>query len=431
MLRTLKRARFHILVVLVVFLAFLANATGIVEVFIELGADLELRPSALVPPEGEGLQLPRVVASAEFLTLLAVGVALSILLPVLPPIHASLLTFVSVFPIVWLGYTTMHRPLIPMEYSLLTVLVVFVVNVLVSYYSETHKKQELMEAFGHYVPPELVRRISREPERFSLEGEARELSVMFCDVHHFTTISEERGPRELAELLNTLFTPLTAILYRHRATIDKYMGDAIMAFWGAPLADPEHARRAIDAAFEMRAALGRLNPSFHGRGWPGISMGFGINSGVMNVGNMGSRYRVAYTVIGDAVNLAARLQELTRYYGCDIIVGETTRNAVPGLLYRELGLVQVKGKTLPARVYEPLGPEDQASAAVRERVARHEAALRRYYERDFAGAGRGFRELAEDQPDDLLPRLYLERIEAFRRDPPPADWHGEVRVSTK
>jgi adenylate cyclase len=320
-------------------------------------------------------------------------------LPVLNPISGSLLTFLAVAPIFYLGYASTARPLVPMEYSLLTVLVMFMVNMLARYFTELHDKQRLMRMFGQYVPPELVSILSKEPDRFTLAGEARELSVMFCDVHNFTTISEQLTPRELAQFLNTLFT------------IDKYMGDAIMAFWGAPLADPQHAAHALEAAFEMQRTARSLSSEFSARGWPEVAIGIGINSGLMNVGNMGSEYRVAYTVVGDAVNLAARLEALTRAYRTDIIVGQGTRDQTPSMLYRELDLVRVKGKTTAVRIYEPLSPTDAADPAVVAWLARHQEALASFEGKDWERARTLFRRLEQERPRDPLYRLYQERIE--------------------
>ena len=288
MIKRIKRHWIQISVVLGVFLLFLANAVGVFELVLAL--------------DESSISFPAVVRSTEFAVLLAIGVILSVTLPMLNPIWASVITFVSMAPVFYLGFLpSPQRTLVPLEYSLLTILMLFVVHVLISFFSETHKKQQFVEAFAQYVPPQVADRI--------LEGESRELSVMFCDVHNFTGISEQIGPKQLAQLLNTLFTPLTEVLYKHHATIDKYIGDAIMAFWGAPIEDPNHAQHALTAALEMQEVIKKLGPVFKENGWPELTMGIGINTGVMNVGNMGSRYRMAYTVIGDAVNLAARLEQ--------------------------------------------------------------------------------------------------------------------------
>ncbi len=200
-----------------------------------------------------------------------------------------------------------------------------------------------------------------------MEGESREMSVLFSDVRGFTTISEGLDPKQLSQLMNEFLTPLTRVIYRHRGTIDKYMGDCIMAFWGAPLSDPQHARNAVLAGLEMQATMEALQPQFHARGWPELHIGVGVNTGRMSVGNMGSEIRVAYTVMGDAVNLASRLEGLTKQYGVGMIVGEDTRAAVPG------------------RRVPRAGPGD---AEGQERAGRHLRADRARGERGQGPAGR-------------------------------------------
>jgi adenylate cyclase len=416
--KAVRRQWVQVLLVLTVFALFVLNASGVFEIVFDVADGAVTAPS--------------IMRTKEFLVLVAIGVLLSLLLPLLSPIKASLLTFVAMLPVLFMGYTTTgQRALLPMEYSLLTILMLFVVNVLISYFTETTRKQQLINAFGQYVPAELAKRISQDPDQFSLEGESRELSIMFCDVHNFSAISEQLEPKELAELLNTLFTPLTSILYKHHGIIDKYMGDAIMAFWGAPLPDPHHATNAVAAAFEMQEAVTALMPEFHERGWPSIHVGIGVNTGVVSVGNMGSEYRVAYTVIGDAVNLASRLQELTRIYSARIIVGESTRKACSIVTYRELGLVQVKGKNELARIYEPSSPDMDPHSTMVTKLHRHNQALHHYYDREWDAAAEIFRTLKDEQPDDPLYDYYLKRIDEFRDDPPPPEWQGEIRFTVK
>ncbi len=416
--KALCRQWVQIALVLTVLALFVPNASGIFEVAFDI-------------TDG-ALTAPSIARTREFLVLVVIGIGLSLLLPLLNPIRASLLTFVAMLPVLIMGYTnTGQRALLPMEYSLLTILMLFVVNVLISYFTETTRKQQLVNAFGQYVPPELAKRISRDPGQFSLEGDSRELSIMFCDVHNFSAISEQLEPKELAELLNTLFTPLTRILYKHHGIIDKYIGDAIMAFWGAPLPNPHHASNAVAAAFEMQEAVKELIPGFRERGWPAINVGIGVNTGVVSVGNMGSEYRIAYTVIGDAVNLAARLQALTRIYSARIIVGEATRRACSIVTYRELGLVQVKGKNELARIYEPSTPGMDPHSTLVSKLHRHNVALHHYYDREWEAAAEIFRALRAEEPHDSLYDYYLKRIDEFKDDPPPAEWQGEIRFTVK
>ena len=222
---------------------------------------------------------------------------------------------------------------------------------------------------------------------------------------------------------------MTEVVHRHHGTIDKYMGDGMMVFWGAPLNDPLHAANAISASFEMQQEVRRLAGEFAARGWPSLSLGTGINTGIAHVGNMGSRYRMAYTAIGDSVNLASRLESLTRVFDCPIVVGESTRNAFPAAGYRELGLVQVKGKQELVRIFEPFHPHMDPASTTVGRLSRHHDALAAYYGRDWVSAESGFTTLHEASPADPLYAYYLERIESFRTAPPPPDWRGELRFT--
>jgi adenylate cyclase len=404
----------QILTVFGVFALFALKATGVFELALELGESASTYPAILAQP--------------EYLTLLAVGLVLSLLLPLLSPIKASVLTFACMLPVVYFGYRVQaHRPLVPMEYSLLTILMVFVVNVLVSYFTETRRKQKLLEVFGQYVPEQVARAVARDPSRLSMQGESRQITVMFCDVHDFTSISEKLAPRELVDMLNTLFTPLSRIIQQRDGVIDKYMGDAIMAFWGAPICDPHQASKALAAAFEMHEAVDALGARFAARGWPQLRVGIGVNTGVVNVGNMGSAYRVAYTVIGDAVNLAARLQDLTRVFRAPVICGEATRRAFPALTYRELGLVQVKGKSELARIYEPCNPATDPASTIAATMHRHNQALHQYYAHEWDVAAQLFEQIKAAQPEDPLYDYYLGRIAEFRQAPPPEGWQGELR----
>jgi adenylate cyclase len=247
--------------------------------------------------------------------------------------------------------TIVAMPTVLLEYILLTVLLLVVVNAFVRSFWE---KRQLLQIFGQYAPPEVVAAVSGQPREISLAGEEKEMTVLFSDIKNFTGISEQLDPGQLTEMLNAYFSAMTDILHRHGATIDKYMGDAIMAFWGAPVAQPDHARRALAAAIEIQAALVGLRREFRNKGWPEFWVGIGINTGVMRVGNLGSKFRVSYTVIGEPVNLAFHLERFTRSLNTPIIVSESTRRAAPEMSFRDLGPVEVKGRHDAVRIYEPV-----------------------------------------------------------------------------
>ena len=286
--------------------------------------------------------------------------------------------------------------------------------------------------FGQYVPPELVDEMSENPERFSLEGESRLMTVLFADIRSFTSISESLKPRELKDLLNRYFTPMTEIIHTNRGTIDKYVGDMIMAFWGAPLNDPDHASHAIQASLAMLQKTRDLNPELAALGYPEIRIGIGLNSGPMNVGNMGSEFRMAYTVLGDSVNLGSRLEGLTKVYGVSLMVSENTARAAPEYVYRELDRVVVKGQSTPVTIYEPLCTQTELTTELKNQLDLANRALKLFRSRDWDNAEMQFINLMQAHPDVYLYQLYVkERIPWFRGNPPPDNWQGEFWHTSK
>jgi len=298
---------------------------------------------------------------------------------------------------------------------------------------EERSRRRLKDMFGQYVPPELVEELAADPDSAaSMAGERREMTVLFADIRGFTAISETLSAAALKDLLNRFFTPMTRVIFEHRGTIDKYVGDMVMAFWGAPLADPEHARHAVAAALAMRNEAERLRADFRAEGLPDVDIGIGLNSGAMNVGNMGSDYRRSYTVLGDAVNLGSRLEGLTRFYGAGIVVGEETRaGQEDAFLFRRLDRVRVKGRSEPLTIHEPLCGREAATAALEEEVAAHERALDAYFARDWETARAAFAELADAHPGDGVYRLFLERMAETDAAALPADWDGVYRHQSK
>jgi adenylate cyclase len=319
---------------------------------------------------------------------------------------------------------------LPLAPALALVAAAALLQLTYGYFIETRRKRRLSRLFGQYVPPEVVADLDRSDAEISLDGESREMTVLFSDVRGFTTLSEGLAPRELTQLMNAFLTPITEVIQQHRGTIDKYMGDAVMAFWGAPLADPAHARRALDAALGMVERLAALKGEFAARGWPAINIGIGLSSGPMNVGNMGSRFRMAYTVLGDTVNLGSRIEGLTKEYGVQIAVSEATARAVPDYVFRPLDAVRVKGKLEPVVILEPLGPRDRVPEPDARAAAAFGQALALYRQRAFDQAEALIVELDRVRHRKLY-TLYLDRIRHFREQPPPADWDGVFTFTTK
>lgn len=402
------------------FLLFVSNAIGLIEFRSNFLSGIDLNPE-IFTSLNRGLQVPQIMASSEFVILVVSGLLAILLLPVLSPIAASVLVVLLAIPPVWIEMADPHRNnAVPFQFSWLVLLILFGVNVLIKYYTETREKQKLLEVFSQFVPPEIVSVLNHQDQQQALEGESRYLTVFYCDLRNFTSMSEQLDPREVVRLLNQYFTVMTTALYKHGATIDKYIGDSVMAFWGAPLPQDDHYKRAVLASFELHKQMQSLGSIFHARGLPTPSIGIGINSGLMNVGNMGSRYRLAYTVIGDAVNLAFRLQSATREYMVDTIVGENTARLYPEMVFRELDTVAVKGKTKTTRIYQPLCERTELSAELEEQLDQHQEALSCWYAKDTAAAQERFAALAAEWPEDRYYAYMLQRCSGNDTIPPSA-----------
>jgi len=317
---------------------------------------------------------------------------------------------------------------VPVAATLLMLAVLFAWNMLAGFMREERKIRRVSAMFGEYVPRERVAQMVESGERYSMVGESRTMTVLFCDVREFTALSENLPPRELSAMLNAYLTPMTEIIHAHHGTVDKYVGDAIMAFWGAPIDNPNHARDAVLAALAMQRRVSSLAQEFKKRGWPELVIGVGINTGAMNVGDMGSEFRKAYTVLGDAVNLASRLEGLTKEYGVAVIIGEDARAAVPDIRCREIDRVRVKGRGNPVTIFEPLPAAEQASAG---EIAAWDKALLQYRERRFADAAASLAALASAHPATRLYAYFAQRCAAYAAARPPADWDGATNFATK
>ena len=376
---------------------------------------------------------PAYTLGAEVVMLLLVGLILAFFLPVLSPLWATALTgamftLTIIFNlIVW----QVGNLVLPLASLLLLISAIYVLNMSYGFFVESRGKRQLAGLFGQYVPPELVDEMAKNPEAISLEGESRDMTVLFSDVRGFTTISEGLDPKQLTRLMNEFLTPMTHVIHHNRGTIDKYMGDAIMAFWGAPLRDPDHAKHALQAGMAMIKSLAVLQEQFKAKGWPEIKIGVGINSGEMTVGNMGSEFRMAYTIMGDSVNLGSRLESLTKNYGVYIIVSEFTKDKVPDYLYRELDIVRVKGKDKPVAIFEPvceLGKEDKE---IKDEIKLYRETLKLFRSQNWDIAEMQFLNLQNMNPQRYLYKMYTERIAYYRQNPPGDDWDGVFTFQTK
>jgi len=354
---------------------------------------------------------PAYTQAVEQLALLIIGLLLSFLLPKLSPLWGGAVSLLILSAMIGVNlYFWGQGFVLPIASQLLLFLSLFLFHNVYGFFVEARGKHRMGQLFGQYVPPEIVNEMSTTGGDFGLGGESREMTVLFSDICNFTPMSEKMAPDELARMMNIYFTHMTEILQNHRGTIDKYIGDAIMAFWGAPLADPMHAEQAVLAAMEMSTRMGQVREEFKARGWPELRIGIGINTGIMNVGNMGSEFRMTYTVLGDAVNLGARLESQTRQYGVEIMVSEFTQAATPSIEYRELDRIQVKGKVQYVTIYEPIGLKQALGEKEQERLIQYRSALTAYRENELAQAQALFSALAKGEPESKLYQLYLERI---------------------
>jgi len=339
-----------------------------------------------------------------------------------------LLLVVSANVLLWLWQVIDLPVLLPC--SLVLLLAAYYVSA--GFFRENRRRTRMKAVFDQYVPPAHIERLLHDPASLSLDGEKKLLTVLFCDIRGFTAISEQMTPQQLKQWLNRVFNVLTGVIQAHDGTIDKYVGDMVMAFWGAPLPDPEHGRKAVQAALAMQAALVVLNQQFAKEGLPCVETGIGINSGEMNVGDMGSDFRRSYTVIGDAVNLASRLEALTAYYAVPLLISETTKAFAGSLQAVLVDKVQVKGKQQAVRLYLPLSAA--LPAEVLADFGQFNEALGCYFSRDFARAQQLLLTLSQQSVEPVLSRLillYLPRIEALLQQAPAPDWDGSFRHLSK
>ena len=392
------------------------------------------------------LHEPNFALSIEVLTALAVGFAIIAFAPLLGPIvllGLGAVVALGLLAVSWWNYQY-RGALLDATYPLLSSWVVYSTLAFMNYFKEQSARRRIRQAFSQYLSPDLVAQLAQSREKLTLGGETRVMSIMFSDVRGFTTISEsyKRDPQGLTALMNRFLTPLTNAIIDHKGTIDKYMGDAIMAFWNAPLSDANQERNACDAALDMLRRLAALNAQraaeaeAEGKPFKPLAVGIGINTGECVVGNMGSDLRFDYSVLGDTVNLASRLEGQSKIYGVTTILGSATANAVQdAFAILEVDLLVVKGKTDPETVWTLLGDVAMVETpAFQELASTHGFMLSRYRGRDFDAAEKVLevcRDLGRAFGLDHLYDLYEERIAHFKESPPPEDWTGVYTATSK
>ena len=361
----------------------------------------------------------------EALSVLLCGLFLALTLPFLSLIP-TLMLGTSVFgAALFLNYFAWQswNMVLPCAATLSVIVALVLLNVVTGYLQTLRSRRQFVELFGQYVPPELVTKMAKDPARYDMQVRETELTILFSDVCGFTGISEVLGPRDLGTYINEYLSAMSHVIrIDFHGTLDKFIGDALMAFWGAPVSDVHHAAHAVQAAMAMQQALGALNRSFAARAWPPLKIGVGICTGVVRVGDMGSVERRAYTAMGNTVNTASRLEARTRHYAVGILVSEDTVNQTPEIAYREVDLVQLKGQSRLVRIYEPVSRVDTLDTQKASELAQWRNFLGRYRRQEWAEAQALLESLRKVAPEDGLYAYYQERLTVLRTQDLAPDW---------
>ncbi len=326
-----------------------------------------------------------------------------------------------------------RRIVLDIMYPIVGYTLCYVTTVVYQYVSERRQKAAIKSIFSRYVDPSIVNQLVNNPKLVRLGGERKTMSVLFSDIANFTAISEKLAPEDLVAHLNEYLTAMTEIIFKHSGTLDKYIGDAVIAFWGAPIELRDHAYRACQAAVEMTKKLDQLHSKWNEEGKPILNFRVGINSGEMVVGNVGGKERFDYTVIGDSVNLASRLEGANKIYKTRILLTEFTYELVKERVFaRELDLIVVKGKTRPVKIYELLSDAiETVNEDERRRIDFYSTGITKYRSREWGIAAEFFEKALSINPSDYPSKMYLQRCRVYEIDPPPGDWDGVYVMQTK
>ncbi len=389
---------------------------------------------------------PNYAIGAELVTAVLCGLAIIIAAPMLSATVVVLLGALLIAGLVGLSLYLFeeHNLLIDFTYPLISSWLIYLVLTFVNYFREQKQRQQIRSAFGYYLSPHMVEQLARSPEKLVLGGEERRMTILFSDVRGFTTISEhyKDDPQGLTRLMNRFLTPLTNAIIERKGTIDKYIGDAIMAFWNAPVDDAEQEANACDAALEMQARAAALNVELkreadaNGGVYMPLRIGVGLNTGPCVVGNMGSDFRFNYSVLGDTVNFASRLEARTKDYRLPLVIGSrTAEGAKDKFATMEIDLIQVKGKTQPEAVFAVLGRADLEQDPRCRELRELNAQMLAHFRKQDWDAALGLidrcRKIANGFEVSGLYDMYVERIDAYRADPPGADWDGVYEAESK
>jgi adenylate cyclase len=390
---------------------------------------------------GKFLSRPDWALGLEISLLLVLGILMSLLLARLGALKGALLGGAAVGAIIagsWYAFTE-QRLLLDPTYPVIGITLAYLVQTVITYYREEKQRAYIHRAFDRYLSPELVKRIADDPGQLELGGEERDMTVMFCDIRSFSSISENLKPNEIIGFLIRFLTPMTDLLLARKATIDKYIGDAILAFWNAPLTDTDQYRNAARGALDMIARLRTLNYEMQAQTaepWPGeVKIGIGLNAGPCCVGNMGSQQRLSYSLIGDTVNLASRIEGLTKYYGVQVAIGSALKAHLPDFATVVIDKVRVIGRSAPETIHVLLGDESLSdNEAFHDFSKAHDAMLTAYQNQNWEMAGHLLDENEDAAAQFGLSRLYAmyrDRILIFATTSPGADWDGVFTATEK
>ena len=376
--------------------------------------------------------IPPFTLASELLAIVVLGIVLTVCMALMSAIPSAIALVLSLGLVLAVNLSLWQAGFaMPIASLLFLIAGIYIGNIAYGYFVESRHKRQLADLFGTYVPPELVEKMAENPLQYNMVAKKAQLTVLFADIVGFTSISERLSPQELTAFVNEYLTEMSATIRSHGGTLDKYIGDAIMAFWGAPIDDVNHATSGVTAALAMQSKLRELKTEYAKRGWPEIKVGLGLSTGDMTVGDMGSKIRKAYTVMGDSVNLGSRLEGITRTYGVGVLVSEATQAASHGIIFREIDIVRVKGKDNPIRIYEPLALENELASDVRARLEKWQEVLINYRAQAWQAADDMLIQLQGAEPDCKLYALYRERIAQWRESPPALDWDGVTKFDTK
>jgi len=365
--------------------------------------------------------------------LLALGIILAVMLARFGAFSGLMIMLVVLAGTMFIDHQFLFGKgvVISIAFPVIQVFTMYLALTFYKYLTEERAKKELRGTFSKYVSPAIVNEVLKDPKNLELGGRKERITVFFSDVRGFTTISEKLDPRALSDLLNSYLTPMTDLVFKNKGTLDKYMGDAVMAFFGAPISYPDHAKYACRCALESLVKLKELQAEYERKGLPTIDIGIGLNTGECSVGNMGSQTVRNYTVMGDAVNLASRLEGINKTYGTRIIISENTYGDVKDdFMVREVDWVRVKGKLQPVKIFELLG-EGKPTGNVIEMAKYFGEGYHMYHEKKFDGAIRSFQQAIGKNPADETSKIYIERCQEFIDEPPPENWDGVYVMKTK